>query len=195
MKSKHCRFCNKDHPLTKEYWYSIKTSPQCKLYQKASRRKRMQDPEKRKKVYERNERWRKDNPERWKEIVKQNYKRNKDSIIASNYKYTAKRRKVDKEYDLAIKLRGRFSKAIKKEYKSGSAVKDLGCTTKEFKLYIEAQFQPGMTWNNYGEWHLDHVIPLSYFDLTDRTQVQEACHYLNIQPLWAKDNLKKNNKI
>lgn len=74
--------------------------------------------------------------------------------------------------------------------------RDLGCSLGEFKLYIENQFEPGMTWDNYGtKWHLDHFIPLSYFDLNDRTQFLEAFHYTNVQPLWAKDNLKKSNKL
>jgi len=52
-----------------------------------------------------------------------------------------------------------------------------------------------MSWDNYGEWHLDHVQPLSSFDLTDRVDFLEACNWLNIQPLWAEDNLKKGDNL
>ena len=90
-------------------------------------------------------------------------------------------------------LRRRVLKAIAGDYKAGSAVRDLGCSIAEFKAYIEAQFLPGMTWNNWSPsgWHLDHIRPLASFDLTDREQFLQACHYTNYQPLWALDNLRK----
>jgi desulfoferrodoxin (superoxide reductase-like protein) len=54
-----------------------------------------------------------------------------------------------------------------------------------------------MTWDNWTTdgWHIDHIKPLASFDLTDRKQLLEACHYTNLQPLWAKDNLIKSDKI
>jgi hypothetical protein len=52
-----------------------------------------------------------------------------------------------------------------------------------------------MAWDNYGEWHLDHVIPLAHFDLTSPAQVKAACNYRNLQPLWASDNLSKGDKL
>ncbi len=107
------------------------------------------------------------------------------------------RKKTDIQFRLRVNLRTRLSKAIKTEQKTGSAVKDLGCTIQYFKSYIESQFQPGMTWENWGKygWHLDHITPLSSFDLTDREQLLKACHYTNLQPLWARDNLEKGNKM
>jgi hypothetical protein len=56
---------------------------------------------------------------------------------------------------------------------------------------LEVKFQQGMSWDNYGQWHIDHIKPLAKFDLTDRTQFLAACHYTNLQPLWAEDNLSK----
>ena len=94
---------------------------------------------------------------------------------------------------LASILRRRFLLAVKNNQKSGSAVKDLGCSISEFKKYIESKFSPGMSWENRGAsgWHFDHIKPLCSFDLSDRDQMKVACHYTNIQPMWAIDNLKK----
>ena len=96
---------------------------------------------------------------------------------------------------LAINLRGRLSKAIRNNYKSGSAVSDLGCSIDEFKQYLESKFQLGMTWDNYGRkgWHIDHIVPLCRFDLSDIVQFKKACNFNNLQPLWAKDNLNKRH--
>jgi hypothetical protein len=53
-----------------------------------------------------------------------------------------------------------------------------------------------MSWDNYGKygWEIDHIKPLSLYDLTDDNQLKEVCNYKNLQPLWAEDNLKKSNK-
>ena len=73
----------------------------------------------------------------------------------------------------------------------------LGCSGDECRKYLEAKWLPGMSWDNWSlhGWHIDHVKPLSSFDLSDRVQLLEACHYTNLQPLWAKDNLRKGSKL
>jgi hypothetical protein len=118
-------------------------------------------------------------------------KLNKNKI----YEYRKKYRKTNVEYKIGLNLRSRLCNALQRNTKSGSAVKDLGCSIGEFKTYLESKFQSGMNWDNYGYygWHIDHIKPLTYFDLTDRNQLLEACHYTNLQPLWAKDNLIKSN--
>lgn len=123
---------------------------------------------------------------------------NKDRQNAYKKRMNAARRRTDIHFKLASNLRGRIIVALKKSHKSGSAVKMLGCSIEAFRRYIEKQFQPGMTWENWGrgwggarEWHLDHVKPLASFDLSDPRQFAEACHFTNLQPLWAKDNLAK----
>lgn len=74
-----------------------------------------------------------------------------------------------------------------------SAVRDLGMSIPDFKHYLSSKFKDGMTWDNYGEWHLDHIRPLASFDLSDPEQAKAACHYSNMQPLWAKENHSKNS--
>lgn len=165
------------------------------------------------KIKSRAAKWNKDNPNRRKEIftkainkldLKQESQRkrdyyliHKDKVIKRTSEWARKRRKENIEYKLACRIRSRFNKSIKGNFKSGSSIKDLGCTVKEFKSYIESLFKPGMTWDNwsYSGWHLDHIIPLSLFNLTNREELLKACHYTNLQPLWAKENMKKRNKI
>lgn len=101
----------------------------------------------------------------------------------------------DTNYRLSILLRTRLRKALFRGTKRGSAVQDLGCTVEELKQHLEDQFTEGMNWENQGEWHIDHIIPMSSFDLTDRDQLLECCHFTNLQPLWALENLRKGNKI
>jgi acetyl/propionyl-CoA carboxylase alpha subunit len=132
-----------------------------------------------------------------KEKIKNWRVNNKDKIKVYNKEYESKRRILDPVFKLNRNLRIRLNTALKNNYKSGSAVRDLGCTIEELKVYLESKFQPGMTWSNYGMygWHIDHIKPLSSFDLSDRNQFLEACHYTNLQPLWAQDNLTKSNKL
>ncbi len=110
-----------------------------------------------------------------------------------NRDYERNKKATDAVYRLKCNLRTRFIQAVKNGSKGGSAVSALGCSVVEFKAKMEALFQPGMTWENWGKvgWHLDHVIPLSAFDLTDPSQVAKACHYSNLRPLWAIENLRK----
>lgn len=109
----------------------------------------------------------------------------------------AKRRKTDVGFRLASALRSRVGKALKGQC-SGNALRLLGCSAEELRSHIESRFKVGMTWENWGrgwhgarQWHLDHIKALSTFDLTDPEQLSRACHYTNLQPLWASENLSK----
>lgn len=83
---------------------------------------------------------------------------------------------------------------MKNKYRSGLAIESLGCSIDELKVYLEFQFQDGMSWENYGEWEIDHIVPLFKFDLTNSEQVKKACNFSNLQPLWKKDHYKKSQK-
>jgi hypothetical protein len=67
----------------------------------------------------------------------------------------------------------------------------IGCSIDFLKTHLESQFKEGMTWENYGKWHVDHIIPCFTFDLTDPTQQKKCFHYTNLRPLWAWENLSR----
>ena len=77
--------------------------------------------------------------------------------------------------------------------KRSSTAVILGCTFEEFKVHLEKQFWPGMSWENTGEWHLDHIIPLASAKTEGETL--RLCHFSNLQPLWGDDNLSKNDRL
>lgn len=100
------------------------------------------------------------------------------------------------DYQLSKALRDRLRKAIQIDQKTGSAVNDLGCSIADLKKHLESKFDSEMNWNNYGfnGWHIDHIKPLNTFNLSNNEELKKACHYSNLQPLWAIDNLKKAKK-
>ena len=130
-------------------------------------------------------------------LQKRWYSENRQYAIKKNSERTKKRIQTDLNYKLTKYLRTRLRNAVKNNQKTGSAIRDLGCSMSELKKYLESKWQPGMTWDNYGfyGWHIDHVRPLASFDLSNSEQCQAACHYMNLQPLWASDNFKKSDSL
>lgn len=92
---------------------------------------------------------------------------------------------------LAHAIRSRLNRAIKTNRRTTEL---LGCSIQELKAHLEAQFAPGMTWDNHGEWHIDHIVGLVNWDLTDPVQLAKASHYTNLRPLWANDNLRRKKR-
>jgi predicted NAD/FAD-binding protein len=130
-------------------------------------------------------------------LIKQKayYDAHKAERIQYQVKNEAKRIKVDVNFKLRKRLRSRLKMAMKGNYRSGLAISNLGCSIEEFRLHVEALFQAGMSWGNYGKaWELDHISPLFKFNLTDAGQVKKACHFSNIQPLWKQDHYQKTRK-
>lgn len=131
----------------------------------------------------------------WNRAHKEHLKEYNKNYAIKNKDRVAERRKNDLVYRTAINLRARFRMAVKNKCKSGSAIKDLGCPIDWFIWYIEQQFTFEMNWKNYGKvWTYDHIIPLSKFDLTKRDEVIKACHFSNIRPMLASENISKNNR-
>lgn len=111
------------------------------------------------------------------------------------------RRATDPIYNLSRRIRSRinmaFYKAKKGTRKHTTAIQLLGCSYAEFKRHIESQFTEGMSWEKVidGSIHIDHIKPVSSFDLTDSLQQKAAFHFTNCQPMWAVENLEKGRKI
>jgi len=99
-------------------------------------------------------------------------------------------------FRIAMSVRERLRSALKGNSKNKKTLEYLGCSIKEFKKHLEKQFVGSMSWENYGwaGWHIDHIKPISLFDLTKESEIKAACHYTNLQPLWAEDNMKKGAK-
>jgi hypothetical protein len=126
-----------------------------------------------------------------KEYLKNNKEKRK--TIKRNYYHNVE--KYDIQSIVKNRLRGRINKALNCINKSQKTLKLLGCDIKTFLDYLQAKFQQGMTWENYGfGWHLDHIIPCSHFDLSINEQQEKCFHYTNLQPMWAKDNCSKQDR-
>jgi hypothetical protein len=112
--------------------------------------------------------------------------------------YHRERKKVDPIYKLIYNTRsligGSFKRSCNGTYRKSIGTEEiLGCTLLEFTEHIQNLFQEGMTIYNYGQWELDHKIPISSAQTEE--DIVRLNHYSNYQPLWKKDNLKKSNKI
>lgn len=106
-------------------------------------------------------------------------------------------RKMDIMVQITDNLNRRMCTKLKKrsilrEFKYNDL---LGCSLEDFKSYLQYKFKEGMNFDNYGEWEIDHIKPISSFDLSLEDDIKKCCHYTNLQPLWRFDNRSKHNKI
>ena len=98
---------------------------------------------------------------------------------------------TDMNYQIEQRLRTRMKKLLQGINNSESTKKLVGCDMNFLKKFLEKKFKKGMSWENYHLWHIDHIIPCSFFDLTDPVQQKKCFNYKNLQPLWANENLSK----
>lgn len=122
------------------------------------------------------------------------YSKNKKFVLIKNRERKRKRLASDPIYRMVENLRNRLRKAIYGHQKADTTMNLVGCSRDHLINHIESKFQDDMSWENYGKWHLDHIIACSKFNLSEQEEQKKCFHYTNIQPLWAKDNLKKGNK-
>lgn len=127
--------------------------------------------------------------------AKNYYQINKKELQERHKQYVIKRLQNDINFKLRFLLRNRLKMAIKSNQKTGSAVRNLGCTIEFLKQYLEENFNSRMMWNNYGTyWEIDHIAPLWKFDLTKKKEFLEAVNYKNLQPLTRSKHKKKTAK-
>lgn len=118
-----------------------------------------------------------------------------DGVRAKEREYRRKRIKSDPVFALACRVRSQISTSLTDRYwaKHKGAQQILGCTFDEFKAHIERQFLRGMSWENRGDWHIDHIVPVS--SANTRDELLALFHFTNLRPLWAKENIAKLNRI
>jgi len=127
------------------------------------------------------------------------HQKNKEKVLKVKKAYVKNRKRTDELFKLRLNLRSRIYCALKlRGYSKNRKTEEiLGAPVAIVKEYIAAKFIDGMTWethgNGEGKWHIDHIIPLGKAKSKD--ELIELCHYTNLQPLWALDNMKKSNKI
>ena len=133
-----------------------------------------------------------------KKISQQKYRlKHKDKIAEKRRDHFHKRLKTDINYRFMWLLRSRVMIGLKLQLanKAYKTIELLGCSTKEARKHIEKQFARWMTWENHGLWEIDHIIPISSFNLSDPEQQKKAFHYTNLQPLIKQENRNKSNRI
>jgi hypothetical protein len=213
METKKCSKCGVEKELCEFHKQSSNKTgyrASCKNCRKTEKEKNKLYKEKNKeKIRINNNIWLKNNSDYMKKYQKEYNLKNREKLNLKLKKWKEKNReknleKVNKkkkekydnnlEYKLKHLLRSRINKILKFK-RNKSSIEVLGCTIDDFIKYMGSKFLEGMSWDNYGYygWHIDHIIPLSSGKTEE--EILKLCHYTNLQPLWAKQNLKKSNKI
>ncbi len=130
-------------------------------------------------------------------------KANPDVIAEINRKQRAKRKENGKTQAYSQQdhiridraLRSRLNNAIKSGNKSAKSIELFDASPLQIKAHLESQFTEGMSWDNYGEWHIDHIIPCAFFDSTKPNHPKVCFNWQNLQPRWAEENRSKADKI
>lgn len=148
--------------------------------------------QKKNKILEYQKNYYKDNVIKIRNRIKSYRKKNRNIINRKVLEY----RNNNLEVKILHRLRNRIQKAIKNNIKSQSTIELLGCSIEEFKKYLELGFINGISWENYGSyWHIDHIIPCVFFDLSKKEDQKKCFHYTNMRPLEAYKNLSKNDLL
>jgi hypothetical protein len=143
--------------------------------------------------------WNEKNKEHRKQYLKEYREKNIDSIRQTKRDYERNRKASDPLY----KLISNFRTAIYQVLKESNVEKNrhyfdiLQYTPEELIIHLESQFKDTMSWDNYGEWHVDHKLPITSFNIEEMGDEEfMKCWALeNLQPMWGEENIRKSNKI
>ena len=153
--------------------------------------------------YRENEEWREkfkesrrkyylNNIDKEREKRKNYYHKNKETERKKNNEWKKNNLKIDPLERMKKNIRDRIREYLTGDNKSKRTFDIIGLDKQKFKSYIENNFTEGMSWENYGKWHLDHIKPLCLSE--NEEDLIKLNHYTNLQPLWSEDNIKKNRK-
>jgi len=204
---KICNKCNIEKPLEDLVKQSNRADgyrPLCKLcYNKHKNIKYKNDPTRikksQKKYRDKNPNYiisyREKNKEKILSQIKNYYQNNSKKLKENMKKYQKERKKTDSIFNIKSTIRTRIYKflLVKNIKKTTKTFDIIGCSPIELKEHLEKQFTKNMGWDNRSLWHIDHIVPLS--SAKTEEEVYKLCHYSNLQPLWAEDNLKKSDKL
>lgn len=201
-KDNHCCFCKQCNKLRNKKYHKNNVD--------SIKKNRSKHYLENKKEYsERNKIYIKNNKINVSKRQKEYYQNNKEKILARQTEYeeknknkNSKRRKIKWKTDFKFRINSTLRLRLTHELRGIKKVDLsycfdlLGCNIDFFIKHIEDQFIKNMNWDNHSKygWHLDHIIPVSSYDLSDEKQRKECFHYTNLQPLWAEDNLRKGAK-
>ena len=121
--------------------------------------------------------------------------REKRKLNGKQNEYLREKRKNNPELKMIHNLRTRLGRIYKQKsfYKNSKTKELLGCSPEQLREHLRSLYQPGMSDKNYGEWHIDHIIPLS--SAQSKKELDKLSHYTNLQPLWAEENIRKKDSI
>jgi len=139
--------------------------------------------------------WRQDNPEKKKEINDRWKEENKEWYKKCMRDWKRRKYKEDSHFRMSLLIRAMLQRIKNAQSDNVATRKDLCYGPDELKMRLEYQFHNGMSWDNYGEWHIDHKIPIQHFLNKGETRPHIINALSNLQPLWATDNIKKGSKF
>lgn len=196
QQTKVCSKCGNSKEITQFYKNGDKTRPECKLCS-----------------YKGNKKYKSENKDLINQLKRKYHQSNKgketDKVYSTKYRKDMPKSVRDKlrnshkawchnqyntnsKYKLIVSIRNLIGKSFKGSVKPAKTEEILGCSIDEFRRYIEDKFTLGMDWDNQGQWHLDHIEPISW--AKNEEEIIRLNHYTNFKPMWGIENIKKGNK-